>query len=424
VTAAVPWHAIAALAAIAATCLAAPLLLARAITTRRLVDDDRRPLTLHIPALQLGAAVVVLAGARLVARALDVTTPAPGAVPAVQVATIADGGTDRLARARRLAALLESVHAASPSRRISLTTPGTLLGLGTSHDVLVDCGGCSEGGVAVRYRVAPAVHHVVSGDTFALAGLPLVAGRTLGDGDRWDAPLAVVISASMARGHFGGDAVGRRVRLPLLGGRWFTVVGVVADAPVHALGAAMQPRYAVYVSVLQHPVARLEVATVAPLAEAMLAPVGSIVQRDALTRRAATLRAPVPWVARLLAIEGVVALCIALGGVLVMLRLWLDSQRREFGIRMAVGASRRTVQRLVLVRAAIIAVAGGALGAWGGPVAWDVLPRILPGAPMWDASLVASTAGALGMLVLLVAWWTAVRFTALPPVVLLQADGE
>jgi hypothetical protein len=424
VAAGLPWSVAAATLAVAATALAAPLLLARAVTTRRLVDDDRRPLTLLVPALQVGAALVVLAGGRTIARALERPLAAP--IPALHVTTVADTGTDRLARAQRIAAVLARVHDRDPAALLAVTSPGALLGLGTSGDVMTDCGDCNTAGMPSRYKVVPAVHHAVSGDSFALAGIPLLAGRSFTAADRWDAPLVAVVSERIARDFFAnGDALGRRIRLTLLGDRWFTVVGVVGETRPRTVGAAMQAPFAVYVSVLQHPPSRVDVATGAtPVATATVAALGPVVARDALAVRAARLRAPLAWFARTLALQGVVALLIAIGGTLVLLRLWLDAQRRELGVMRAVGATRGTITRRLVGRAALVAVGGSAVGAWGGLIAWDVLPRLVPGAPPWDGRVVGESALVLSTGVLLAAWWTARRVGRTPPVLLLQADGD
>lgn len=424
VAAGLPWSVVAATLAVSATALAAPLLLARAVTTRRLVDDDRRPLTLLVPALQVGAALVVLAGGRTIARALERPLSAP--IPALHVTTVADDGTDRLARAQRMAGALARVHERDPAALLAVTSPGALLGLGTSGDLMTDCGDCRTSGVVSRYKVVPAVHHAVSGDTFAVAGIPLLAGRTFTAADRWDAPLVAVVSERIARDFFAdGDAIGRRVRLPLLGDRWFTVVGVVGETRPRTVGAAMQAPYAVYVSVLQHPVSRVDVSRgAAPVDMATVAPLGRVVARAALTERASRLRAPLAWFARALAAQGAIALLIAIGGTLVLLRLWLDAQRRELGVMRAVGATRGTITRRLVGRAALVAIGGSAVGAWGGLIAWDVLPRLVPGAPPWDARVVGESALVLSTGVLLAACWTARRFGRTPPVLLLQADGE
>lgn len=404
---------------VAALVLVAPLLMVRALSTTRLVDDDRRPLTLIIPALQLGAALVVLAGG-VTLRGVTRTQQQAFSDPALARTMVQDvhaDEPDRLARAQRIGAFLAGHHAQQPGTLASVGSSGVHRGMGTSANVMSDCGNCSVSGMPSRYRSETAAHHVVSGDSFAVAGLQMVQGRALGDTDRWDAPLVAVVSESLAREMFeNGDAVGKRIQLDLLDARWFQVVGVVQDATVRGFGSEMQPRLAVYVSVLQHPVAQLEIATVAgAMPNGALRMLGttrgetlSLAARLALETRALS------WFTTLLFVMGLITALIATGGLIAMLRLWLDSQQRELGIRRAVGASRASIHRLVLGRASLVALGGSLFGAWLGQIAWDVLPRIVPGAPVWDGPVVATTAAALSALTLGIAWVMSHQFTRTP----------
>jgi len=407
---------VAATLGVTALVMIAPLLLVRALGTTRLVDDDRRPLTLIIPALQLGAALVVLAGGMTLWRLT--ATPAAGTRDAVATQTMVQDaratGDDRLQRAQRFAAFLARQHAGAPGTLVSLASSGAHRGFGTTALAMADCGDCRVGGMPSRYRTEPVVHHAVSGDSFAVRGVALRAGRLLTDRDRWDAPLVAVVSASLARQLFAnGDAVGHRIQLQRLDDRWFTVVGVVDDAPARGLGSQLQLPLAVYVSILQHPVAAFEVATrdrvLTPDALATLGvPTGGMT--SIATRLEPEARA-MRWFTRVLLAMGAVAALIALGGLMAMLRLWLDSQARELGIRRAVGASRRAIHALVLGRASLVAVGGSLFGVWMGQIGWDVLPRVFPGAPMLDWAVVGATALGLSLLTLGAAWLMAARFT-------------
>ena len=241
---------------VTALVMVAPLLLIRALSTTRLVDDDRRPLTLIIPALQLGAALVVLAGGATLrgVTATQQRTVTAGLATGTIVQNLRAEGTDRLARAQQFARFIEAQHRADPSALVSLGASGTHRGLGTIAQATSDCGKLCGDATIVRASTETVAHHAVSGDTFALQGLRVTAGRPLANSDRWDSPLVAVVNASLARIMFAnGNAVGRRIQLPLLNDQWFEVVGVVDDAPARGLGGVMQPALGVYVSVLQHP---------------------------------------------------------------------------------------------------------------------------------------------------------------------------
>jgi putative ABC transport system permease protein len=404
---------------VTALVMAGPLLLTRALTTRRLVDDDRRPLVLIIPAMQVGAALVVIAGGITLRdlTALQASRSSDARLASTFVHEIRSATSDRLERAQKFSAFLDAQHAAHPGTAISLGSSGVHRGFGITALAMTDCGNCVVGGMAARFRTETIVHHAVSGDSFAVNGLQLRAGRALDDGDRWDAPLVAVVSTSLAKEMFErGDAVGRRIQLAQLNNAWFEVVGVVDDAVVRGLGSTLQPTLAVYVSVLQQPVANIEVATAGtPLAADVIAVLGTPrAAATSIAERLAPETAAMRWFTRLFLGSGVVATLIAFGGLIAMLRLWLDSQRMEFGVRRAVGASRAAIHRMVLGRTALIAVGGSAFGAWMGLMVWDVLPRVAPGAPTWDGTAVALASLALTALTLGVAWLVARRFTRAP----------
>ena len=412
---------------VTALIMAGPLLLTRALTTTRLVDDDRRPLTLIVPALQLGAALVVFVGGLTVRRAMQIPQRDSNTAQATTfVQTLRASERARLARAQRFSEFLDRQHAATPGLLVSLGSNGVHRGLGTSADVLTDCGKLCTRASTVRGRSETVTHAVVSGDTFALSGLHVTAGRTLGDQDRWDAPLVTVVSVRFARDLFpGGQAIGQRIRIALLSDQWFEIVGVVDDMKSSALGAALLPPYAIYVSVLQHPVAQIEIGTrdrtvSADALETIGTTIGAPFSLDHLSR---TERRLFAWFTNLLIAMGTVAAAIAIGGLLVMLSLWLESQKRELGVRRAVGARRIDLHFLVLGRAALVAVGGSAFGAWLGLMAWDVLPRVIPGALEYDGQLVAITAGALSALTLLMAALVTRRFNQTPVGTLLLDVG-
>jgi len=413
---------------ITALVMLAPLLLVRALSTTRLVDDDRRPLTLIIAALQLGATLVVLAGGVTLQRLTAAPPPGTrdGLASAVMLQDLRSGDADRLQRAQQFAAFLAAEHAERPGTLVSLGSSGVHRGFGTTALAIADCGACAVSGMPARYRTEMVVHHAVSGDSFAMRGLSLHSGRVLTDRDRWDAPLVAVVSASLAREMFAsGDAVGRRIQLERLDDRYFTVVGVVDDAPARGLGSQLQQPLALYVSILQHPVAALEVATRdRVLAPDRLATLGRLHGATAsIAKRLAPEQRALRWFTQVLLMIGAVSVLISLGGLVSLLHLWLDSQQRELGIRRAVGARNRDIHLLVLGRAALVAISGSLFGAWMGQIAWDVLPRIVPGAPTFDHGVVVATGTALSTLTLVVAFAMSLRFTRTPVGMLLIDVG-
>src|SRR5512146_597309 len=217
----------------------------------------RRPLaTRSGRALELVLSLTVLAASALLAdhaarlRGRDRVAAGDGQLFAISLATSDTAGAES-----RYADLLRRVSAQPGVTAASLTSPGTTIGLGQNDRATTDCGQCAWGNIYVPFRPVYATHYLVSADTFRTLGLRVLAGRTIANADDAKAPLVAVVSQSLAAANFQDRlGVGRRIQVGIAPARWYTVVGVVADQLPAGFGAGFQPRAAVYLSVLQHPV--------------------------------------------------------------------------------------------------------------------------------------------------------------------------
>jgi putative ABC transport system permease protein len=321
-------------------------------------------------------------------------------------------------RAHRYAALLTSL-AADGVRDASLTSPGALLGLGPVGTVTTDCGQCSEGGLPLRWRVKPATHQFVSADTFQMLGMKVVEGRGITSDDAWGAPRVAVINRSLAAREFqNGEAIGRGIRVVDDGDQWSTVVGVVDEPPVLGIGGAIQPRYSVYLSVLQHPPAAVDLLTTGQGFDEERALSGA----TPVTALVAGQMAPLRWFAAAFSLQGWAMLAIAAVGSLAVTRLWVTSLRGELGVRRALGAGRRQIVAYVLLRAAAVGAAGILGGAWFGQAIWSVLADLVSGLDPWDGMIVVRFGLVLLLSVLVGALPPALRASRATPAALLSAS--
>jgi predicted permease len=219
---------------------------------------------------------------------------------------------------------------------------------------------------------------IVSPGFFATLGIPLVAGRDFDDADRPGAERVVVVSQSVARRLFGTDDVlGRKVWWvgPMFGAPVpRRVVGVAADVddervvagpsatiyhPFHQLPHAGR----LFVRASGDPYALVDEVTAAIHAASVEQPVA----------RAATLQdiraevlAPERLSAFLVAAFGGIAVLIAVVGVAGVLAFSVSARTREFGVRLAVGGTPRSLLVAVLGQGIVIAAAGIGAGTLGG----------------------------------------------------------
>src|SRR4029077_21133817 len=118
---------------------------------------------------------------------------------------------------------------------------------------------CREGGILALWHYESAAHEFVSADSFQPMSLHLLAGRGITAADQWSSPRVAVVSRGLARRHFqNGNAIGSMIKVGDDPAEWHTVVGGVDAAPGPGVGAALEPPFTVYLSVLQHPVASVE----------------------------------------------------------------------------------------------------------------------------------------------------------------------
>jgi len=218
---------------------------------------------------------------------------------------------------------------------------------------------------------AGAQNRVVSGDYFKALGIPVIAGRAFTAGDDRAAPDRVVISRQLAdRLYPGIEAVGQRL---LSGGRESEVIGVVGDVAVTNEGEADNFVYHPHrqfagdrnwaltqviatdgpPTALAPAVRRLLVAADPQLVMFRPTPLDEVIGRGAAQRL---------FTMRILLTFAAVALALAALGLFGVLAYGVRLRTREFGIRMALGAEKGEIQRVVLRQGLTVAALGVALG--------------------------------------------------------------
>ncbi len=272
---------------------------------------------------------------------------------------------------------------------------------------------------------------------FKTMGIPLLAGREFTALDTVVAPKVAIVSERIVREYFPGgpgEALGRRVRLSDRG-EWLTVVGVVADIRQMGLDREVQPM--IYVPFQQERAEPFLLRFVSFVART--ATPGSVAEgiRGEIRRAAPDLpiestltmdEAVAASVAQprfrmlLLGLFAMTATLIATCGIYGVMAYAVTQRRREIGVRMALGAERRDVLRLVLTRALRIVVAGLVVGLAGAAAVTRVLQRFLFGVTPTDPIAFAIVTLLLMAVGLTAAWLPARRATRIDPCAVLRAE--
>ena len=277
-----------------------------------------------------------------------------------------------------------------------------------------------------RYAVSPGY--------FETIGLPLRRGRRLDAHDTASAPLALVISESLAQRKFPNqDPIGRRVHVGPTSEPWFTIVGVVGD--VRQASLAMSQTDAVYTTPMQwyfpdntmslvvH--ARGDVTALAPAIRNAIwsvdkdQPITRVATMDSLLAATAAERR---FALILFEAFGLVALVLAAIGIYGVLSGNVTERRREIGIRLALGAQASVVLKLVLWQGLKLSVIGIALGLLGALALTSLLQSLLFGISATDPLTFVVIALLLLSVALSACWFPARRAMRVDPLVALRYE--
>jgi predicted permease len=276
-------------------------------------------------------------------------------------------------------------------------------------------------------------YKMITGDYFRAVGQRLLAGRTFTTVDRTAAAGPVIVNESFARRYFGGAsaAIDRRMRTGRAAGAWLPIAGVVSDVRTESLDKTPQPEFYTAVTGTNIPALMVAVRTDGDplsIASAVREAVWSIDRgvpvsdlQPMRTMVGTTLARP-RLLLTLLAAFAITGLALGAIGVYGVVAFGVARRRREIGIRMALGANRASVVRLMLGESAGYAAAGLAAGLALALASSRVMKGLLFEVPATDAPTYATLAIAVGMLVTLASYAPARRAASVNPADALRAD--
>jgi putative ABC transport system permease protein len=271
---------------------------------------------------------------------------------------------------------------------------------------------------------------VASTDAFRLLGVPLISGRFFNADDTNEDHPVVIISRGLAHDYFRDeDPLGQRIKVDM-DKHWFTVAGVVGD--VKQYGLDKDPVDTIYAPFSLYPDGTTlmiktsgDPVSFAPqLQKAVYSvdpeqPVSDIKTLDEL--RGDTLAAT-RLTSILLAMFAMLALAIAATGLSGVTALLVSQRTREIGIRLALGAQRSEVLKMVVQQAMRVIVLGLAAGLVGALLTTRLLNALLFSTPAHDPLTFAAVALVFLAVASLASYIPARRATRVDPLIALRSE--
>ncbi|MDH3271685.1 MAG: ABC transporter permease [Gemmatimonadota bacterium] len=269
-------------------------------------------------------------------------------------------------------------------------------------------------------------------DFFATLGVPLVRGREFTESDTQESPRVAIVNEAFARIAWPAeDPLGRRVRLPEIGGLELEVIGVAADV------APMEPGEVTYPEIYwsNRQLGRLATFYLVR-AEGDLTSLSSEVQA-ALERTDPDVSLGTPWTlsaemgralvrprfqAIMLVSFALVALVLASVGVYSVVSYAVANRTREVGVRMALGASGNEILSLVVRSTAAVAGLGLVLGLAGAALVGRLVQGLTPGVSAIDPISLSGAAAVLTVATGAAVLVPARRAARLDPTVAMRAE--
>ena len=275
----------------------------------------------------------------------------------------------------------------------------------------------------------------VSSDYFKTLQARLLRGRTFTDAEDLTKPLVVVINQALAKKYFPGeDPIGQRIGdTGLSPGSIREIIGIVDDIREGPLDSDIWP--AIYKPFNQYPDSDFElVVRTMPTEQSLITTVNDAIRgidarinisnQTTMTER--VNNAPTVYLRRsstwLVGGFAAVALLLGVVGLYGVIAYSVSQRTREIGVRIALGAQRGTVYRLILKEAGVLALAGIVIGTGCAILAASLMRKLLFGTPPWDITTLVGVAAVLGASALLASFLPARRAASVDPMSALRAE--
>ena len=297
------------------------------------------------------------------------------------------------------------------------------------------------GPITVEGRVPPpgenfinADQRVVGGHYFEAMEIPLRSGRFFNEHDTPASPKVVVIDEYMAQQLWPNqDPIGRRIHYGGITDKdpWETVVGVVGRVKQYTLDS--DSRIALYLPQTQYPTRAMNVVLRSAADPAALAPAvkQQIHELDSdlplynvrtMNQRLDESLAQRRFAMLLLTLFAGVALALAVIGTYGVMSYLVNQGTREIGIRIAMGATHRAIERLIVWKGLALALCGVAIGTTGAFAVSRLMRSLLFGVTPFDPFTFVAISLLLTLVTLLASYIPARRVAQIDPIVALRDE--
>ena len=271
----------------------------------------------------------------------------------------------------------------------------------------------------------------VSPDYFRAIETPLIKGRFFSDADSADAPLVIIVNQTFAKKFWPkGDALGKRITFddPKKNPKWVTIVGIVGD--IRHFGLDIDPKPEMYVPFAQSAYSTtICVVRSNQDARTLLAAIRREIQAIDSAVPLANVRsfetviaesvAPRRLSVVLLGVFAGVAVLLASVGIYGVMSFLVVQRTHEIGVRMALGAQRSDVLKLVLFRSLKLISVGTIIGLIVALMSTHTLRALLYSVSAFDAMTFVLVTILLGAVALAASYLPAIRATKADPMVVL-----
>ncbi len=280
---------------------------------------------------------------------------------------------------------------------------------------------------------------IVSTGYLEAMGEQVIRGRTIADADTSDSQLVTLINEEMARRYWSGrDPIGSRLRIGMRPDRpWVTVVGVVKDVRHNGVSGVVKEKFYVphsqWHKSVGNPIRAMTLVVRATGTPSAIAPSvrNAIRELDPnlpvadvrpMTEVVGAALSTPRFTSVLLSMFALLALTLSGVGIYGVLSYVVSRRTREIGIRVAIGADRGQVLRMVLANGLALATVGVVAGVFIALVLTRLLRGLLHGVTPGDPATFVTVAGALIAVALAASLAPAWRAMRVDPVVALKSE--